>query len=447
MGFQFAFDVPTLNADAQLSFTVDMSQLDAVERADLLNALASGMATIVGKGDAPGSEYAAFPVCLGSQTPAADGCVAIAFLDANGNPTGGNPAFVRFDGVVGHFSSYAVAIVTPSAVDETPPTVTASATSNGGPVHRWHMDEPGRRRALDCTDEGSGVASVSGDDTVSGEGDGQSRTGMCTDGAGNSASAAFDDIRVDETPPTVSLTAPASGAVYAQGEVVQASFSCADGLSGYASCTGTVGNGAPIDTANGPHWFSVTGADNAGNTASTIVQYTAAARLGSGPTTCSGYFTGTGKDVTVPAGAVCHLLPGTTVSHDLNVQPGGALIAGGITIGHDLTMTGAAASSICASSVSHDLTVKGAAGPILVGDAAGGCSAGNTVGHDLVVEDNSATVEVADNSVGHDAKVQDNEPGGATVDRNSAGHDTICQGNSPQTGNGNKAGHSNTCPA
>ena len=41
-GFAFAFDVPTLNADANLTFTVDMSQLDSAGQADLLNALASG---------------------------------------------------------------------------------------------------------------------------------------------------------------------------------------------------------------------------------------------------------------------------------------------------------------------------------------------------------------------------------------------------------------------
>jgi hypothetical protein len=445
-GYRFAFDVPTLNSDAALTFTVDMSQLDAAERADLLNALGSGLATIVGKGDDPGAEYRAFPVCTGSQTPAADGCVAIAFLDANGNPTTGNPAFVRFDGVVGHFSSYGVAIVTPTAADETPPTITATATSNGNSYTSGMWTNHDVVVHYECTDDGSGVASVSGDETVSGEGDGQSRTGTCTDNAGNDASATFDGIRIDKTPPTVSPNAPASGAVYAQAQVVQASFSCSDGLSGYSSCSGTVPSGTPIDTSNGPHSFTVTAVDNAGNTASTTVQYVAAGRFGSTPG-CNGYFNGTAKDVLVVKGTVCHLLPGTTVSHDLTVQPGGALIAGGIAVGHDLTLTGAAASSICASSVSHDLTVKGAAGPILVGDTAGGCSAGNTVGHDLVVEGNSAPVDVGDNSAGHDVKVQDNRPGGATVNRNSSGHDTTCQGNNPQTGKGNNAVHSNSCPA
>jgi hypothetical protein len=446
-GFTFAFDVPTLNADANLTFTVDMSQLDSAGQADLLNALASGTATIVGKGDDPDAQYRAFPVCTESQTPAADGCVAIAFLDAQGNPTTGFPAFVRFDGVVGHFSSYAVATVTLSAVDETPPTITASATSNGNAYTSGTWTNHDVIVHYECTDDDSGVASVFSDDTVSGEGAGQSRTGTCTDNAGNSASATFDDIRIDKTPPTASIATPAQGAVYQQGQAVQASYSCSDGLSGYASCAGTVANGSTVDTSNGPHSFSVTAADNAGNTAVATVEYTAAGALVPGTTTCNGYFKGTGKDVVVPAGAVCHLLPGTTVDHDLTVQAGGALIAGGITVGHDLTMTGAAASSICASSVSHDLTVKGAAGPILVGDTAGGCAAGNTVVHDLAVDGNPAPVDVGDNSAGHDVRAQDNRPGGAIVNRNSSGHDTTCQGNSPQSGSGNKAAHSNSCPA
>jgi hypothetical protein len=126
-GYEFAFDVPTLNADAQLSFVVDMSQLDAQGRADLLNALASGAATIVGKGNAAGSTYQAFAVCSGTQTPAADDCVAISFLAVGGTSTTGNPAFVRFDGVVGHFSTYAVATVAAEQRDTTPPVVTVPA--------------------------------------------------------------------------------------------------------------------------------------------------------------------------------------------------------------------------------------------------------------------------------------------------------------------------------
>ena len=127
LGFRFAFDIPTLNADASLTFTVDLSQLDAVGRADLLNAIGAGIGTIAVKGDAPGAAYQAFAQCLDPQTPAADGCVAVTLLNAGGGPAGPNenPAFARFEGVAGHFSSYAVVRVL--ALDTTPPAITVPA--------------------------------------------------------------------------------------------------------------------------------------------------------------------------------------------------------------------------------------------------------------------------------------------------------------------------------
>ena len=72
LGYRFAFDIPTLNADARLTFTVDLSQLDAAGRADLLNAIGAGTGTIAVKGDAPDAAYHAFAQCLAAQTPTAD---------------------------------------------------------------------------------------------------------------------------------------------------------------------------------------------------------------------------------------------------------------------------------------------------------------------------------------------------------------------------------------
>ena len=80
----------------------------------------------------------------------------------------------------------------------------------------------------------------------------------------------------DTTAPIVTLTTPSDGAIYAQGAVVSAAYSCADnpGGSGLASCVGTVMNGAAIDTStSGAHSFTVTGTDNATNTASVIHHY------------------------------------------------------------------------------------------------------------------------------------------------------------------------------
>jgi hypothetical protein len=95
--YTFAFAVPTLDADARLSFTVDLAALDAATRAALL----AGNATIATKGDNPGATYAALPRCSGTQTPEANGCVAVTLT----------PSTARFDGIAGHFSSWAVALV------------------------------------------------------------------------------------------------------------------------------------------------------------------------------------------------------------------------------------------------------------------------------------------------------------------------------------------------
>jgi hypothetical protein len=100
-GYAFTFAVPALNADARLSFTVDLAALDPGTRAALLAAIAAGSATIVSKADAPGSVYGAFARCTGAQTPEANGCVAVTTT----------PAVARFDGIAGHFSTYAIALL------------------------------------------------------------------------------------------------------------------------------------------------------------------------------------------------------------------------------------------------------------------------------------------------------------------------------------------------
>jgi YVTN family beta-propeller protein len=87
----------------------------------------------------------------------------------------------------------------------------------------------------------------------------------------------------DGTTPTIDLRTPADGAQYDFGDVVAADYSCADedGGSGLASCSGDVASGAPLDTTTaGPHTFTVTARDNAGNTATVTHSYTVATPQG-----------------------------------------------------------------------------------------------------------------------------------------------------------------------
>jgi len=110
-GFEFA--VPFLGLDATLSFDVLLDSLDTDAQSALLAALDAGTATLVTKGGEAGDTYQAFPLCSGGAVPSADGCILVERLDADGQPTTGAPAIVRFTGVTGHFSTWGVAIVEP----------------------------------------------------------------------------------------------------------------------------------------------------------------------------------------------------------------------------------------------------------------------------------------------------------------------------------------------
>jgi hypothetical protein len=79
----------------------------------------------------------------------------------------------------------------------------------------------------------------------------------------------------------VSISVPAGG-YYPQGQVVNSSFTCTDGLGGpgISSCTDQAGHssGVPIDTSTtGPHTYKVTATSSDGQTGSATVSYIVAA--------------------------------------------------------------------------------------------------------------------------------------------------------------------------
>jgi hypothetical protein len=246
-------------------------------------------------------------------------------------------------------------------IDKSAPTITASAATADGPYTAGTWTNKDVTVTFNCVDNpappNSGVASVTGPQTVTTEGANQSAAGTCTDGAGNSASTTFGGIRIDKTAPTltfdsylpapnafgwnntdvvasynasdalsglvdpatgsfifsaeginqshafsvqdkagnaasstvsgvnidktaptVTITSPAQGAVYAYLQAVTASYSCADtaggAQSGVNTCAGTLANGASLNTASvGPASFTVNAADKAGNTATQTNSY------------------------------------------------------------------------------------------------------------------------------------------------------------------------------
>lgn len=96
------------------------------------------------------------------------------------------------------------------------------------------------------------------------------------DGIDNNCDGQIDEGTGDTTAPVVTISNPTDGSTFIKGQSVPASYSCTDetGGSGLASCTGTVVNGATIDTSVvGSNTFTVTGTDSAGNTATVTHTY------------------------------------------------------------------------------------------------------------------------------------------------------------------------------
>ena len=102
-----------------------------------------------------------------------------------------------------------------------------------------------------------------------------------TNDAGFSAAfARTRAFRVDVTPPTITITQPAAGGVFAQGATILADYACA----GAVSCAGPVAPGAAIDTGSaGAKGFRVTAKDDAGNEATADAGYSVLAPPASPP--------------------------------------------------------------------------------------------------------------------------------------------------------------------
>ncbi|MEQ1764756.1 MAG: LamG-like jellyroll fold domain-containing protein [Pyrinomonadaceae bacterium] len=106
--YSFNFDIPLLQQEATLVFEVLLDGLDAETRGSLIEAIVAANATLATRSDKPGASYQAFPVCPIGIAPTAGGCVLVETLDENREPTNDPPAVIRFSGVTGHFSTWAV---------------------------------------------------------------------------------------------------------------------------------------------------------------------------------------------------------------------------------------------------------------------------------------------------------------------------------------------------
>lgn len=106
---------------------------------------------------------------------------------------------------------------------------------------------------FDASDAMSGLASVTPDTVLSGDGAGQSVEGTATDNAGNTASTTVGDINIDKTAPSITTTrTPAPNSNGWNNEDVTVTFDASDGLSGldddatYSETVSTEGSGQSV---------------------------------------------------------------------------------------------------------------------------------------------------------------------------------------------------------
>jgi hypothetical protein len=156
-------------------------------------------------------------------------------------------------------------------LDKTPPAINCGVSDG-----LWHAADVSI--LCSASDAGSGLAN-SADASLSlstsvpaGTETANAATGthsVC-DVAGNCATAGpITGNMVDKKPPSITISSPANGSSYLLNQAVNANFSCTDGGSGVATCSGSVANGSPIDNATvGSKTVTVNAADNVGNVAS-----------------------------------------------------------------------------------------------------------------------------------------------------------------------------------
>jgi hypothetical protein len=141
-------------------------------------------------------------------------------------------------------------------IDKTAPTIAAvvpAPNANG-----WHNAPV--TVAWSCADALSGVESCPDAETLSNDGAAQSASGTATDVAGNTATASVSGINIDQTPPTLTPSAPPTSSGWYAGPVT-VHWECADDLSGVTSCPAD-----QVVTDEGFTTLAETVTDHAGNT-------------------------------------------------------------------------------------------------------------------------------------------------------------------------------------
>lgn len=179
-------------------------------------------------------------------------------------------------------------------------------------------------------------------------------------------------------PPTIFITTPPEGAIYAPGEEVTASYGCGEGFGGTPpTCNASVANGAPIDTSTlGPHTFTVNAVGSTGRTSTLTHTYT----VSDGSDTTKPTITATPSPAAVSNGTITLALSAS--------DPGGSGVASVST-----SVDGAPSVVTSGASATRTFTGEGRyAVTYTATDGAGNTSDAQTV---TIVVDTSAPVAVA----------------------------------------------------
>ncbi|HEU5181948.1 MAG TPA: kelch repeat-containing protein [Candidatus Polarisedimenticolia bacterium] len=156
-------------------------------------------------------------------------------------------------------------------VDKTGPSAQLGVISGTPGSNGWYISDV--TIGAYGSDSISGPVSCTGDQYQTSDTTGATFNGSCTNQAGLSTSAAPKTIKLDKTAPVISITSPGSGG-YVLNSVVASQFSCSDATSGVSTCSGSLANGASLDTASiGSKSVTVTSTDLAGNQATLTKSY------------------------------------------------------------------------------------------------------------------------------------------------------------------------------
>jgi hypothetical protein len=147
--------------------------------------------------------------------------------------------------------------------------------------------------------------------------------------------------------------------------------------------------------------------------AACLVAPVAGSAAGPPDVTCTTSFSGTARDLTIPAGASCNVT-GATVTRDLILADGAGGSVSDTTVGRDVRFGDEAGADVTDTKIGHDLVASGA-------DSGAGLT-DTTISHDLVAAGDDSGFDAEGVSVGHDF-VASGEESGADLSHTTIGHD------------------------